>query len=94
MILIAMRISPFQALSSELVKSNNRGTMMSLLVAIGQVGYGLGGTVAGPLYSIKGYASNTYFGAFAIFLTALVVWKFVPEPKLKSNPIPEPSIVE
>ena len=94
MILIAMRISPFQALSSELVKSNNRGTMMSLLVAIGQVGYGLGGTVAGPLYSLHGYASNTYFGAFSIFITAFVVWKFVPEPKLKSTPIPEPSIVE
>jgi predicted MFS family arabinose efflux permease len=94
MILIAMRISPFQALSSELVTSNNRGTMMSLLVAIGQIGYGLGGTVAGPLYSLHGYASNTYFGAFAIFLTAFVVWKFVPEPELRNSTIPEPSIIE
>jgi len=94
MILIAMRISPFQALSSELVKSNNRGTMMSLLVAIGQVGYGLGGSIAGPLYSMKGYASNTFFGASAIFITAIVVWKFVPEPELKTKPLPEPSIIE
>ena len=94
MILIAMRISPFQALSSELVKSNNRGTMMSLLVAIGQIGYGLGGTIAGPLYSVEGYASNTFFGAFSIFITAIIVWKFVPEPKLKNSPIPEPSIIE
>jgi multidrug resistance protein len=94
MILIAMRISPFQALSSELVKSNNRGTMMSLLVAIGQVGYGLGGTVAGPLYSVEGYASNTYFGAAAIFLTALIVWKFVPEPELRTSATSEPSILE
>lgn len=94
MILIAMRISPFQALSSELVTSNNRGTMMSLLVAIGQVGYGLGGTIAGPLYSIKGYASNTFFGASAIFLTALIVWKFVPEPELRTQSVPEPTIVE
>lgn len=94
MILIAMRISPFQALSSELVTSNNRGTMMSLLVAIGQIGYGLGGSIAGPLYSIKGYASNTLFGAIAIFITAIIVWKFVPEPKLKGLSIPEPTIVE
>ena len=94
MILIAMRISPFQALSSELVKSNNRGTMMSLLVAIGQVGYGLGGSIAGPLYSVEGYASNTYFGAAAIFLTAIIVWKFVPEPELRTSPLPEPSIIE
>lgn len=94
MILIAMRISPFQALSSELVKSNNRGTMMSLLVAIGQVGYGLGGSIAGPLYSVQGYASNTFFGAFAIFITAIIVWKFVPEPELKSSSLHEPSIIE
>ena len=87
MILIAMRISPFQALSSELVKSNNRGTMMSLLVAIGQIGYGLGGSIAGPLYSIQGYASNTFFGAASIFLTAIIVWKFVPEPELKTTSI-------
>lgn len=84
MILIAMRISPFQALSSELVKSNNRGTMMSLLVAIGQVGYGMGGIIAGPLFASKGYISNTYFAAIAIFITGLIVWKFVPEPKLIS----------
>ena len=94
MILIAMRISPFQALSSELVKSNNRGTMMSLLVAIGQVGYGLGSSIAGPLYSVKGYDSNTYFGAIAIFITAIIVWKFVPEPELRSQTIAGPTIVE
>lgn len=94
MILIAMRISPFQALSSELVTSNNRGTMMSLLVAIGQVGYGLGSSIAGPLYSIKGYASNTFFGAAAIFITAIIVWKYVPEPELKKQTIPEPIIIE
>lgn len=85
MILIAMRISPFQALSSELVTSNNRGSMMSLLVAIGQVGYGLGGTIAGPMYDAYGYESNTFFGAFIIFVMAFVVWKFVPEPKLKGK---------
>ncbi len=94
MALIAMRISPFQALSSELVTSNNRGTMMSLLVAIGQVGYGLGGIVAGPLYSQQGYISNTFFGAAAIFVTAIIVWRFVPEPELKTSVFSEPPIAE
>ena len=94
MVLIAMRISPFQALSSELVKSNNRGTLMSLLVAIGQIGYGLGGTIAGPLYTLKGYDSNTYFGAVAILLTALIVWKLVPEPELTKKPIIDSSLID
>ncbi|MEQ9310476.1 MAG: MFS transporter [Balneolaceae bacterium] len=82
MLLIAMRISPFQALSSELVKSNNRGSLMSLLVAIGNIGAGLAGSIAGPLFDKFGYLSNTIFGAFTIILTAYIVWRFVPEPKI------------
>lgn len=82
MLLIAMRISPFQALSTELVKSNNRGTLMSLLVAIGNVGSGLAGSISGPLFDHFGYISNTLFGTFTIVLTAFIVWRFVPEPEL------------
>jgi predicted MFS family arabinose efflux permease len=93
MVLIAMRISPFQALSSELVKSNNRGSLMSMLVAIGNVGSGLAGTIAGPLFEFYGYLSNTLIGAFTIILTALIVWKFVPEPELVKNNAPlEPDL--
>ncbi len=83
MLLIAMRISPFQALSTELVKSNNRGTLMSLLVAIGNVGSGMAGSISGPLFDYYGYLSNTIFGASTIIITAFVVWKYVPEPKLR-----------
>lgn len=85
MLLIAMRISPFQALSSELVKSNNRGSLMSLLVAIGNIGAGLAGSIAGPLFDKFGYLSNTIFGAFTIILTAYIVWRFVPEPKIHQS---------
>jgi predicted MFS family arabinose efflux permease len=87
MVLIAMRISPFQALSTELIKSDNRGSLMSLLVAIGQVGYGLGGAVAGPFYVQNGYVSNTFIGMFTILIMAYVVWKHVPEPELDNDNI-------
>lgn len=89
MVLIAMRISPFQALSSELVQANNRGTLMSLLVAIGNMGSGFAGTLAGPLYERFGYISNTLLGAFTIVLTAVIVWKYVPEPKFKTSIVQE-----
>lgn len=89
MILIAMRMSPFQALSSELVTADIRGSLMCLLVAIGQIGNGLGSAIAGPLYKSEGYISNTYFAAFTILLMAFVVWKFVPEPELKQDPVLE-----
>ncbi|MDX1672971.1 MAG: MFS transporter [Balneolaceae bacterium] len=86
MVLVAMRISPFQALVTELVKSNRRGSLMSLLVAIGQVGYGLGGAVAGPAYVGGGYLSNTLIAAVMMILMAWLVWKYLPEPELKSPP--------
>jgi predicted MFS family arabinose efflux permease len=87
---IAMRISPFQALSTELVNSNNRGTLMSLLVAIGNVGHGAAGSIAGPLYDKVGYISNTLLGTCTIIATALIVWKLVPEPELKSDSFQQP----
>lgn len=85
MVLIAMRISPFQALSTQLIKSDNRGSLMSLLVAIGQVGYGVGGAIAGPFYVQSGYVSNTFIGTLMILLMAYVVWKHVPEPELNNE---------
>lgn len=85
MLLIAIRISPFQALSSELVNSNNRGSLMSLLVAIGNIGSGFAGILGGYLFEYAGFLSNTIFGGFAIILTAYLVWRYVPEPDLKSS---------
>ncbi|MDZ7773071.1 MAG: MFS transporter [Balneolaceae bacterium] len=86
MALVAMRISPFQALTTELVKSSKRGTLMSLLVAIGQVGYGLGGSLAGPAYVSYGYLSNTVIAAAMILAMAVLVWRFLPEPDLEGPP--------
>lgn len=83
MVLVAMRISPFQTLVTELVDSKQRGALMSLLVAIGQVGFGLGGAIAGPVYVSGGFLVNTQIGAVFIFLMALIVWRFIPEPELE-----------
>ncbi|MFN2455256.1 MAG: MFS transporter [Pyrinomonadaceae bacterium] len=83
MVLVAARISPFQALLSALVKDDYRGTLLSLTVALGQAGFALGGALAGPAYSRFGYASNSMTGAASVLLMALLVWRFLPEPKLK-----------
>ena len=52
---------------------------MSLAVALGQFGFAIGGTLAGPLYTSFGFQSITWAGALAMLVTALVVAKFVPE---------------
>lgn len=84
MMLVAMRVSPFQTLLSELVDDDRRGTLMSFSAALGQAGLGMGGAIAGFSYASYGYVSNTVIGALAIFTTGFVIWKFVPETLKKS----------
>ena len=47
MVLVAMRIGPFSAMLTALVEDQRRGSLMSLTVALGQVGFAVGGAVAG-----------------------------------------------
>jgi len=85
MVLVAMRISPFSALLTALVPDQNRGSLMSLTIALGQVGFGLGGALAGPLYAERGYTSNTVLGAVAVLGMGLLVWFMVPEPEVRKG---------
>lgn len=79
MTLVAMRVSPFQALLTELVSDDKRGSLLSLNAALGQAGLGFGGAVAGVLYTMHGFASNTILSGLTILITGLVIWKYVPE---------------
>jgi predicted MFS family arabinose efflux permease len=83
MILIAMRISPMQALTTALVPDNRRGATMSLMMAIGQMGYGIGGSISGPAFAYYGFFSNTLIGAVFILAMGFTVWKFIPEPRMR-----------
>jgi len=81
MVLIAMRTSPFSALLTALVRDERRGSLMSLTVALGQLGFALGGMTAGPVFSGVGYFANTIMGAVFVLGMGLVVWFFIPEPR-------------
>jgi predicted MFS family arabinose efflux permease len=63
-----------------LVPDARRGAFMSLVVAIGQIGGGLGAGVAGLLYTELGYGACTMVAAAAILVTAWLVWHELPEP--------------
>jgi predicted MFS family arabinose efflux permease len=81
MVLIAMRISPFSALLTALVQDERRGSLMSLTVALGQLGFAIGGAIAGPLFSGVGYFSNAALGAAMVLGMGLIVWLRIPEPQ-------------
>jgi len=81
MVLVAMRISPFSALLTALVDDNRRGSLMSLSVALGQVGFAVGAGLAGWLFDVTGYWSNTVLGGFSVLAMGIIVWTAIPEPK-------------
>ncbi|PIQ63906.1 MAG: MFS transporter [Bacteroidetes bacterium CG12_big_fil_rev_8_21_14_0_65_60_17] len=91
MVMIAMRISPLQSLMTALVEDQRRGALLSLAVAIGQVGIGIGGAVAGLAYTRYGYVSSTIVGAVAILAMAAIVQFRLPEPG--EDDFSEPNIV-
>jgi predicted MFS family arabinose efflux permease len=90
MVLVAMRISPFSALLTALVEDHRRGSLMSLTVALGQVGFAVGAAVAGPLFADVGYASNTLAGAASVLGMGLIVWFLIPEPS--GDPESDPAL--
>jgi predicted MFS family arabinose efflux permease len=91
MVLVAMRISPFSALLTAMVKDDRRGSLMSLTVALGQVGFAAGAGVAGLLYDGTGYWSNTVLGAFSVLGMGLTVWFLVPEPRMDAGQVVAPA---
>jgi predicted MFS family arabinose efflux permease len=86
MVLVAMRISPFSALLTALVKDERRGSLMSLTVALGQLGFAAGSAIAGPLFATRGYFSNTVLAATSVMAMGLIVWFFIPEPGRDTAP--------
>ena len=78
--LFALRASPLQALLTALVPGRQRGTLMSLVIAVGQIGTGLGAVVAGVLYARWGFGTVAVASAATVVALAWAVWRFLPEP--------------
>lgn len=87
--LVAMRVSPFSALLTGLVEDDRRGTLLSLNVALGQIGFAVGGILAGPLFARAGYGANTVLAAVSVVGMGLMVWLLVPEPDPAARGRPE-----
>ncbi|MEO0686074.1 MAG: MFS transporter [Cyanobacteria bacterium J06649_11] len=80
MMLLALRLSPLQALLTTLVPDNQRGSLMSLVVAIGQLGGGFGGAIAGIAFARFNFLGNAILAAISITATGLIVWWGLSEP--------------
>lgn len=79
MALVAMRVSPLQALLTQLVPSEQRGTLMALTVSLGQAGIALGSAFAGATYGRWGFVSNTTLSSVLLLVVAALVATQLPE---------------
>ena len=86
MVLLSLRLSPFQALLTALVDDRERGSLMSLVVSVGQLGGGLGAALAGAVYGDVGFIGCAFLAATAILGTAVVVTTQIAEPSVDVVP--------
>jgi len=93
MALVAMRIGPFSALLTGLVTDDRRGSLLSLSVALGQVGFALGAALAGFLYQFIGYGAASTLAGVSVLAMGLMVWWRIPETRPVASPPVEPEPV-
>jgi predicted MFS family arabinose efflux permease len=78
MFVIALRIIPYQSLLTMLVPDRQRGTLTSMSFSAGQLGMGLGGIIAGPVYSRHGFLGNCTATALIAATLAVIVQRGFP----------------
>ena len=78
-IFLTARASAFQAMLTELVESEERGSLMSLTTAAGQLGFASGAAAAGPTFAGYGFDGNATITAIAALLAGGIVWWLIPD---------------
>jgi predicted MFS family arabinose efflux permease len=86
MALFASRATSFTTMLTELVDGDQRGSLMSLTVGVGQVGVGIGGALAGTVYGSVGYTPSAVAAGLSMLFIAGLVVAFLPA----TGPIPGP----
>ncbi|WP_299273549.1 MFS transporter [uncultured Psychroserpens sp.] len=81
MLCVSGRLVSFQSLASDITSSENRGQVMCLMIAIGQIGMALGSGIAGLMYSTIGFELNIITAAIASLIMAMIIWKVIPTVK-------------
>ena len=88
MALAAARISPLQALLTEMVPAQRRGSFMSLTTATGNAGFAAGSAAAGALYAGAGFGANALAAGGAALVGAALVARFLPAGRTAADPCP------
>jgi MFS family permease len=91
MALFASRATSFTTMLTELVDGDQRGSLMSLTVGVGQVGVGVGGALAGTVYGSVGYTPSAVAAGLSMLFIAALVLVFLPSTGPTPGPVTGPS---
>jgi predicted MFS family arabinose efflux permease len=64
---------------------------MSLTVGTGQLGFALGGVLAGLIYARAGFGSSTAASGAFLLVSTWIIWRFLPEPESHGPAVVQPS---
>ncbi len=84
MVLVSARMGPFQAMLSEIVPAERRGSLMSLSIATGQLAMGICSAAAGVVYTEVGYVFSSIIGGTGMLAMGFIIWRFIPETRSKA----------
>ncbi len=77
MALVAARMSPMQALMTQMTSDEQRGALMSLITSIGQVGFAVGSALAAVTIDHFGFLGNAIFAMTSVLVMAWIVWQYL-----------------
>ena len=80
---VASRMSPMQALMTQLATGEQRGALMSLVTSVGQIGFGMGSAMASAVWGLVGFTGNALLGMASVLLMAGIVWRYLRTVELK-----------
>ncbi|MGE3802879.1 MAG: MFS transporter [Candidatus Kapaibacterium sp.] len=80
---VASRMSPMQALMTQLATGEQRGALMSLVTSVGQIGFGLGSAMASAVWGLVGFTGNALLGTVSVLLMAGIVWRYLRKVELR-----------
>ncbi|MCB0710750.1 MAG: MFS transporter [Ignavibacteriae bacterium] len=83
MAFVASRMSPMQALMTQLATGAQRGTLMSLVTSIGQIGFGMGSAFASAVWRLFGFTGNAIVAMVSVLLMAGIVWQYLRKVELR-----------
>jgi predicted MFS family arabinose efflux permease len=85
MAMVAARVGPMQALLSAIASDDRRGTLVSLVLAAGQFGFGIGGALAGAAFGAFGYAACAGAAVIAVLTAARLIATRLPDPRAERD---------